>query len=388
MNYDLRELLHILIFTPWKNGRWGVPAVLVGPPGARKTSEVIATAMTCALPCETVIGSVREPTDIAGLPTPSADGSCFEYLPAKFLLRCADEGGRGILFLDEISSTPPTVQAAMMRGVLEGVFGDHEIPKGTRILGAMNPTDQAAGGFEIAAPMANRIAWYSVDYPSADEFIGFLMSPENPEATVDAQAEEDRVMGAWPQAWTRAVALVSGFLHLRPDLLAQMPAVGSPAAGRAWPSPRSWEVATRLLASSIVHGASDTMRDTLIEGAIGAGVSGEFSTYLLTANVADPYDILDGKIAWAHDPKRLDMTYAICAGIAACIVETHKSGDAKLTRSRADRAWRILDSVADTAKDVVVEAAKRLSRADIGVAGLPSAKPLIVKLHAYLAAAR
>lgn len=387
MPSNLREILHVLFFTPWKGGRWGVPAVLVGPPGAAKTSEVVSVAVRDSMPVETVLGATREPTDVAGLPTVAPDADAFDYLPARFLRRLSDHK-RGVLFLDELNSSPPAVQAALMRGILEGVFGDFTLPPHIRIIGAMNPTECSAGGFEIAPPMANRLTWLSVDYPSVAEWAGYMMGSEELEIEIDAEAEEARVTAAWAREYTLAKSRAIGFLNFKPDSLARMPNPNLPAAGRAWPSPRSWETATRLIASAKIHNVGPRTRDTLIGGTIGEAVGSELTAYLETASIADPYDVLDGKIAWSHDARRLDLTYAIVGGIAAAVIETHKQGDAKLTRERGDRAWRILEPIASVAKDVVVEAAKKLARAELGIAGLPSAKPVITGLHAYLAATR
>ena len=45
-----------------------VPVLLWGAPGTGKTSVVQALAVAAGLPSETVIASIREPSDFAGLP--------------------------------------------------------------------------------------------------------------------------------------------------------------------------------------------------------------------------------------------------------------------------------------------------------------------------------
>ena len=46
-----------------------VPVLLWGAPGTGKTSAIRAMAEAMDLPCETVIASIREPSDFAGLPS-------------------------------------------------------------------------------------------------------------------------------------------------------------------------------------------------------------------------------------------------------------------------------------------------------------------------------
>jgi len=44
--------------------------------------------------------------------------------------------GRGILFLDEITTAPPAVQAALLRVVLERVVGDVALPEAVSVVAA------------------------------------------------------------------------------------------------------------------------------------------------------------------------------------------------------------------------------------------------------------
>src|SRR5689334_24270832 len=84
-------------------------------------------AEVMGLPCETVIASSREPSDFAGLPI--VVGGEVRFAPPAWARRLA-EAGRGLLFLDELSTAPPAVQAALLRVVLERAVGDR---KSTRL---------------------------------------------------------------------------------------------------------------------------------------------------------------------------------------------------------------------------------------------------------------
>jgi MoxR-like ATPase len=52
-----------------------VPVLLWGAPGTGKTSVVRALADAAGWPCETVIASIREPADFAGLPVVTGAGA-------------------------------------------------------------------------------------------------------------------------------------------------------------------------------------------------------------------------------------------------------------------------------------------------------------------------
>lgn len=100
----------------------GVPVLLWGSPGTGKTSVVRALGEALGWPTEVVIGSIREPADFAGLPV-VIDGAV-QMAPPLWARRLA-ASGHGLLFLDELTTAPPAVQAAMLRVVLERVGGAH-----------------------------------------------------------------------------------------------------------------------------------------------------------------------------------------------------------------------------------------------------------------------
>src|SRR5918911_3498866 len=102
-----------------------VPVLLWGSPGTGKTSAVSALGHALGWPVEVVIGSIREPSDFAGLPV-VIDGAVRLAPPVWAQRLC--EAERGLLFLDELTTAPPAVQAAMLRVVLERVVGDVRLP--------------------------------------------------------------------------------------------------------------------------------------------------------------------------------------------------------------------------------------------------------------------
>src|SRR5262245_60548056 len=92
-----------------------VPVLLWSAPGTGKTSAIRALADAMEWPCEVVIASIREPSDFAGLPVVAgADhaAASVHFAPPLWARRLAEQR-RGLLFLDEISTAPPAVQAAL-----------------------------------------------------------------------------------------------------------------------------------------------------------------------------------------------------------------------------------------------------------------------------------
>ena len=150
------------------NGRAGVPSLLISGPGMGKSSFGAWVGGggwgCCARP---VLGSLREPSDFAGLPVVREHGVTLEAPAwAKELVA----GGGGYLFLDELTTSPPAVQAAMLAVALDLTVGDVQLPKGTRVIAGANPPDCAAGGYELEAPLANRFCHVGV-HPVCDEWL-------------------------------------------------------------------------------------------------------------------------------------------------------------------------------------------------------------------------
>ena len=236
-----------------------MPVLLWGAPGTGKTSAIRAMAQTMGLPCETVIASIREPSDFAGLPIVVGDG--VRFAPPAWARRLA-EAGHGLLFLDELSTAPPAVQAALLRVVLERVVGDLTLPDAVAVVAAANPPEQAADGWDLSAPLANRLchlAWQTDPRSVADGLAGGWAAPVVPVLPDGWQAEEILSRG-----------LVAAFLHVRPALACAPPSDAA-SAGRGWPSPRTWEMAARLMAAAGASGTGDEARSALIRGAVGEG---------------------------------------------------------------------------------------------------------------------
>ena len=135
----------------------GVPVLLWGSPGTGKTSVVRALGEALGWPTEVVIGSIREPADFAGLPV-VIDG-CVQMAPPLWARRLA-AAGYGLLFLDELTTAPPAVQAAMLRVVLERVVGDLALPEGVRVVAAANPRKRppTGGNSRRLSPIASSIS--------------------------------------------------------------------------------------------------------------------------------------------------------------------------------------------------------------------------------------
>lgn len=381
MNTD--AILKAILFTPGLKGRWGLPCIFEGEPGGGKTSQIEDTARSYGLHAggnATIIGSIREPTDVGGLARLFED--CFRLMPAGWALDMVKQHPHALLFLDELNTNVPAMQAAMLRLATDGAVGELILPPTVRILAAMNRTEQAANGWDLAPPLANRFGHLQWESPSWARWSAWLLGGMETERKVEnAEAIEARVLKLFPEPFAKAKGLVTGFLKAQPSLLHRVPKAGSPEASRAFPTPRTWEMATRALAGAEVHGLEQTDAEELITAFVGAGPAAEMLEYRHKADLPDPSDVLDEKVAFKHDPKRLDRTTAVLSSCAAIIAPDK----APRRKERAEVLWRIIEEVAKDAADVTVAAAGTLSTR--GFITGKAAYSALAKLQPILAAA-
>lgn len=309
-----------------------LPVLLWGEPGIGKSATLTRLAERLGVPLETVIASVHEPSDFAGLPIVGADPATegIPMAPPDWAVRLT-RAGRGLLFLDELSSAPPAVQAALLRVVLERRVGSLPLPGAVRIVAAANPPASAADGWHLAPPLANRfvhLRW-----------------------THDPRTVARGLAGVWPDvhvpvvdprrassALARARGAIAGFLTARPGLTHHLPA-DPESRGGAWPSPRTWEMALTLTA---LHHAAGTGAEALalaLAGAVGDAAALELVTYLRELDLPDPERVLADPMAFAL-PERGDRQLAFLTAVIAAV-------RARPSRERWEAGWTVLGKAVD-----------------------------------------
>jgi predicted metal-dependent peptidase len=185
-----------------------------GPPGIGKSWVVQECARQHELPMVDLRISQLAPTDLRGLPVPGEDR--MRWLPPDFLPR----DGRGVLFLDELNLAAPAMQAIAQQLVLDRRVGSYVLPDGWFVWAAGNRKSDRAAVFDMPAPLANRFVHFEVE-PDLGGFLRFA-----------ARADLD--------------ARIVAFLAFRPNLLHHVD-----PDRPAFPSPRSWTMASALLAAGL-----------------------------------------------------------------------------------------------------------------------------------------
>ncbi len=281
-------------------GMAGITPLLRSNPGVGKSSVVRGLAAAQGVPCEVVLGSIREPADFGGLPVVTDEGVRMEAPAwAKRLIAA----GAGYVLLDELTTVPETTQAAMLGTALDKIVGEVVLPPEVRVVAACNPVESSAGGVELTPPMANRLC--HLDFtPSADDWLeGMTIGWSAPPASraIAADAQRRRVM----------IAQVTGYVRANPHHRYVLPR-GAAATGLAWPSNRSWDMLARVLGH--VRDDDTAARQALTFGLVGEGVGVEFLTWVAQMDLPDPADVIadPSLVDWSARP---DRVWAILSGV-------------------------------------------------------------------------
>lgn len=295
------------------------PVLLWGAPGTGKTSVLEALAKDSEAILYTLIGSTLDPTDVGGVPYP-VNGELKVAPPewAKQIQRDIQAGRKPWLFLDELSCAPPTVQAALLRVVCSRMVGGVSI-RSCRILAAANPADTAADGGSLSAATANR--WAHVDWA--------------PDVNTWVTGELSGWGTTRSGALAKATALVAAFVQKHPKSLLDVPKTEQ--SGLAWPSPRSWSAAIRMMALCTLED-----REAVMASCVGASTASEFSTWAKAQDLPDPERLLAGKDKM---PARGDQVMVALSALVAAALEERPDRVERVTK-----AWAIIGNQrADTA---------------------------------------
>lgn len=267
---ELAAMLPIVMTT-------GQATFIWGPPGIGKSSIVRQVAEARGLEVRDVRLAMCDPTDLRGIPFYDPKAEQARWAPPEFLPR----KGNGVVFLDELNAAPPAVQAAAYQLVLDRRIGEYELPAGWSILAAGNRQGDMGVVYRMPSPLANRFCH------------------------LDLEADYD----AWKQwAYGRGIhAGVVGFLGFRRELLHRFDRV---QASRAYPTPRSWEFAARMLSA----GVAPQQRLAAVAGCVGEGAALELLAYLDVAEqLPDADAILEGSSQAV--PKELSTLYALVGAL-------------------------------------------------------------------------
>ncbi|QOR62789.1 AAA family ATPase [Sulfurovum sp. ST-21] len=255
-----------------------LPVFVWGAPGIGKSSIVKQIAEYKELEFLDLRLSLLDPTDLKGIPFFNAKTQEGVWAKPSFLP--SDPDSKGILFLDEINTAPPAVQASAYQLILDRKVGEYELPKGWSIIAAGNRENDRGVVYRMPPPLANRFVHFEMEVDFDD----------------------------W-KAWAYSAGIESaiiGYLAYDKSMLFTFDPTSNE---KAFATPRSWEYVDSIVKSGI---DTDLILDS-ISGAVGREAAVGYSSFKkVMKQLPDLNTILDGTLTELEeeDPKVL-MALAI-----------------------------------------------------------------------------
>jgi hypothetical protein len=274
------------------------PIFMWGPPGIGKSDIIHQIGVNMEALVIDIRLSLWEPTDIKGIPYYAANDNVMAWAPPQELpdAELASKHKWIILFLDEMNSAAPAVQAAAYQLILNRKIGQYTLPDNVLIVAAGNREADKGVTYRMPAPLANRFVHLELAVDFDDWF---------------AWAVENKIHND-----------VVGYLTFaKKDLYDFDPK--SPS--RSFATPRSWSFVSELLDDD-----DDEQTTTdLVSGAVGEGLAVKFMAHRkVAASMPNPTDILAGKVKELKT-KEISAMYSLTVSLCYELKESSDKGDKK-----------------------------------------------------------
>ena len=268
------------------------PVFLWGPPGIGKSDLVQQIGKDTSREVIDVRLALWEPTDIKGIPYFDSNTGTMVWAPPAELP--TDPKNKAIIFLDELNSAPPAVQAAAYQLILNRKVGTYKLPDGVDIVAAGNRDGDKGVTYRMPAPLANRFLHLEmkVDFDDWQDW-----------ATLNSIHPE-----------------VVGYLGFAKQDLYDFDPKGS---SKAFATPRSWSFVSDLVADEDIDNETLT---NLISGAIGDGLAVKFMAHRkIASKLPKPEEVLDGEVKELK-VKEISAMYSLTIGMCYELKERQEKG--------------------------------------------------------------
>ena len=242
--------------------------------------------------------ALMEPTDLRGMPYYNKEANNMSWaapvdLPTE---EFAAQYPVIVLFLDELNSAPPSVQAAAYQLILNRRIGTYKLPDNVVVVAAGNRETDKGVTYKMPKPLANRFVHLNLD-------VNF----------------DDWMMWA---AEARVHADVVGYLSFaKADLYNFDPR----SPDHAFASPRTWVFVSEMLEDTAGDDPmSDSQMTDLIAGTVGEGMAVKFMNHRSFASeLPNPSDILSGKVEELK-VKEVSAQYTLTVNLCYELADAHK----------------------------------------------------------------
>ena len=265
-----------------------LPVFIWGAPGIGKSSIVKKIAKDKDLEFIDLRLSLLDPTDLKGIPFFNAETKEGVWAKPSFLPSI--EGSKGILFLDEINTAPPAVQASAYQLILDRRVGEYELPEGWSIVAAGNRETDRGVVYKMPPPLANRFVHFEMEVDFND----------------------------WKN-WAYAAKIESSIIAYLAYDKSMLFTFDARSNEKSFATPRSWEYVDSIIKSGI---ESELILDS-INGAVGReSAIGYLSFKKVMKDLPDLNSILDGSLTQLdkEDPK---VMMALAIGLVNALLENN-----------------------------------------------------------------
>lgn len=236
------------------------------------------------------------PVDLRGVPMASKDGFSDWLMPRIFDMDRSDDAVN-ILFLDELSAAPQSVQAAAYQITLDRVIGEHRLPDNCLVIAAGNRTTDKSIAYSMPKALCNRLIHFSV---RSDVRSWLEWAKKN--------AIDSRIIGF--------ISFDNSRLNITPE-----------TSDMAFPTPRSWSFVSGLLKT--MKPAKTTDMHMLISSAVGIDTAMAFEEFAELYNRLPRIDdIFAGTCR--ERPQTHQVLYALVSSLEAAICERESISDFEL----------------------------------------------------------
>jgi hypothetical protein len=242
--------------------------------------------------------SLWEPTDIKGMPYYSANDNTMKWAPPIELpdAKMAKKYKTIVLFLDEMNSAAPSVQAAAYQLILNRRVGTYKLPDNVMIVAAGNREADKGVTYRMPAPLSNRFVHLEIKVDFDDWF-------------------------AWAVANDIHKDVVGYLTFAKKDLYDFDPK--SPS--RSFATPRSWSFVSDLLEDD----DDEATTTDLVSGSVGEGLAVKFMAHRkVSAHLPNPSDILVGKVK-TMETKEISAMYSLTVSLCYELKEAIDKSDKK-----------------------------------------------------------
>jgi hypothetical protein len=199
-----------------------------------------------------------------------------------------------VLFLDEMNSSAPAVQAAGYQLILNRRVGKYVLPDNVVIVAAGNRESDKGVTYRMPTPLANR-------------FVHLEMRVDH---------------ASWEQ-WATANKIhkdVVGYIGFAKQDLFDF---DSRSPSRAFATPRSWSFVSQFCESD---NCTDQELTDLIAGTVGEGIAIKFMAHRkVSGQMPKPSEVLSGKVTELKT-KEVSAQYSLAVSLCYELQDAHKNG--------------------------------------------------------------